>query len=77
MLDIFLNICSESVLTFIGQVWLVSVVTHKLMILPFFIDIAQNRHGLLIKEKSIQSPNRLTNAKKSTFTTVPACLNYL
>lgn len=50
MLDIFRNICSVSVLTFIGQIWLVSVGTHKLLILPFFIDTSQNRHGLLMDE---------------------------
>jgi hypothetical protein len=47
MLDIFINICSVSVLTFIGQIKLECVVTRKLMILPFFLSIAQNRHGLL------------------------------
>jgi hypothetical protein len=46
MLDIFINICSVSVLTFIGQIKLECVVTRKLMILPFFLCIAQNRHGL-------------------------------
>lgn len=47
MLDIFLNICSVSVLTFIGQIRFVGVVTYKLMILPFFIEPLHIRHGLL------------------------------
>ena len=51
-LDIFLNtclltagrqVCSVSVLTFIGQVRLVGVGTHKLLILPFFNENTQKR----------------------------------
>ncbi|RMF03848.1 MAG: hypothetical protein D6772_01560 [Bacteroidetes bacterium] len=52
MLDIFRNICSVSILTFIGQVKLVSMKTYKLLILPIFIDTNQNRHVLLIHESN-------------------------
>jgi len=48
MLDIFLNICSVSVLTFIGQVKLVSVGNHKRLILPIFMDTSHKNHGLLV-----------------------------